>query len=58
MTDGVSQVSDLHLWAIGPDAFALIVSVATNKPQAPHDFKRRIPAGLALVHVNIEVNVR
>jgi cation diffusion facilitator family transporter len=57
-SDGVSRVSDLHLWAIGPNAFALIASIATDKPRAPHDFKCRIPVSWAIVHVNVEVNVR
>ncbi len=57
-SDGASRVSDLHVWAIGPDAFAVMVSIATDEPRTPHDFKRRIPAGLAIVHVNVEVNVR
>ena len=54
--DATCAVSDLHIWAIGPNAYAAILAIATNEPRAPEDYKARIPAGLGIVHVTVEVN--
>jgi cation diffusion facilitator family transporter len=53
---GDNQVVDLHLWAVGPDIYAAIVSVATGEPRSPEYYKRLIPGDLQLVHVTVEVN--
>ncbi len=54
--DGTSRVSDLHVWAIGPNTFAAIVAVTAENAQTPDDFKARIPQGLGIVHLTVEVN--
>ena len=54
--NGNHQVVDLHLWAVGPDIYAAIVSVATGEPRSPEYYKRLIPEDLQLVHVTVEVN--
>ncbi len=54
--DGTSRVSDLHVWAIGPNTFAAIVAVIAENAQTPDDFKARIPPGLGIVHLTVEVN--
>jgi cation diffusion facilitator family transporter len=61
MVDGIeknsdNQVVDLHLWVVGPDIYAAIVSVATGVPQPPDYYKRLIPDDLKLVHVTVEVH--
>lgn len=53
---GDAQVLDLHLWAVGPEIYAAIVSLAANNPQSPEAYKQMIPADLKLVHVTVEVN--
>lgn len=55
-TDGESQVADLHVWSIGPNIHAAIISVLTNQDITSEDFKDRLPAELNLEHVSIEVN--
>jgi cation diffusion facilitator family transporter len=54
--NGDTQVVDLHLWAVGPEIYAAIVSLAADSPQSPDAYKRMIPAELKLVHVTVEVN--
>ena len=55
-SDGVSQVADLHVWSIGPNIHAAIISVLTNQSITSDEFKARIPEDLGLEHVSIEVN--
>lgn len=55
-SDGHSQITDLHLWSIGPNIYALMVAVVAHDPQAPHEYKARLPDGLGLVHVIVETN--
>jgi Co/Zn/Cd efflux system component len=49
-------VSDLHLWAIGPDVYAAIVVIVAHAAATPEDYKARIPADLGLGHITIEVH--
>lgn len=53
---GDARVADLHLWAVGPEIYAAIVSLQTKRPQPPGVYKQRISTGLKLVHVTVEVN--
>jgi len=54
--NGDAQVVDLHLWAVGPEIYAAIVSLAAENPRSPDAYKRLIPAELEMVHVTVEVN--
>lgn len=56
-SDGESQVADLHVWSIGPNIHAAIISVHTNQAKTPEDFKARLPEDLGLEHVSIEVKM-
>lgn len=52
---GETKVSDLHVWAIGPDIHAAIVSVVSHQPESPSAYKERIHARCqSLVHVTVE----
>jgi len=53
---GDNRVVDLHMWSVGPDIYAAIVSVATQAPESPEYYKQLIPSHLKLVHVTVEVN--
>ena len=53
---GDNRVVDLHLWAVGPEIYASIVSVATQRPHPPDHYKQLMPRDLKLVHVTVEVN--
>jgi cation diffusion facilitator family transporter len=54
--DGDSRVADLHLWSIGPGVYAAEVSVVAHAPEAPDEYKRRLPRGLGLEHLTVEVH--
>ena len=53
---GDNRVVDLHLWTVGPDIYAAIVSVVTEIPKPPEYYKQLIPSDLKFVHVTVEVN--
>ena len=54
-----SQVNDLHVWEIGIGHQAAIVSISSNTPLTPDDYKQRIMQCLPhLAHVSVEVNKR
>ena len=42
--DDDAKVSDLHVWAIGPNIHAAIVSVVSHQPESPTVYKKRIQA--------------
>lgn len=50
-----NRVTDLHLWAVGPRMYSVIVAVVTPQPRPPEHYKRLIPAGLGIVHIAVEV---
>ncbi len=50
------RVADLHVWAIGPEYYSVILSILTSNPQSPDYYKKRLPADLPLVHVTVEVH--
>lgn len=50
-----ARVSDLHVWAIGPNIHAAIVSIVSHQPEPPTAYKQRIQANCrSLVHVTVE----
>jgi cation diffusion facilitator family transporter len=53
--DESNQVSDLHLWSIGPNIYAAIITIVTSDPKSPKHYKQLIPSDLNLLHVSIEV---
>jgi Co/Zn/Cd efflux system component len=50
------RVVDLHLWDLGPNARACIVSVAAARPQAPAAYRDALESIANLQHVTVEVN--
>lgn len=54
--DGQARVSDIHLWKVGQDKYACIVSLATERSCPPDDYKERLRDFSELVHVTIELN--
>jgi len=53
--DKDSRVADLHLWSIGPNAYAAVIVIVAHEPLTPEEYKARIPKDLGLVHISIEV---
>ncbi|WP_246131821.1 cation transporter [Pistricoccus aurantiacus] len=51
-----ARISDLHLWVIGPNIHAAIVSIVSHDPESPGVYKQRIQDQcLSLVHVTVEI---
>ena len=50
------RVSDLHLWRVGPGHMALIVSIVSDRPQAPEYYKGNLSGLPQLSHVTVEVH--
>jgi cation diffusion facilitator family transporter len=50
------EVSDLHLWRLGPGHTALIAAVVSDHPQAPDAYKERLRGLPGLSHITVEVN--
>jgi cation diffusion facilitator family transporter len=51
-----NRISDLHIWGIGPDIFSAAISIVTEFPKNPDDYKNLIPNNLGIVHSTIEVH--
>lgn len=56
-SDGASKIADLHVWSIGPNIYASIISVVTHHAFTSEDYKARLPEDLGLEHVSIEVKI-
>lgn len=53
---GADRVVDLHLWRIGMGKFAAILSVLTQDPRSPDDYKELLRRFEEVCHVTVEVN--
>ncbi|WP_339670175.1 CDF family Co(II)/Ni(II) efflux transporter DmeF [Dasania marina] len=56
-SDEDTQVSDLHVWSIGPEIYSASITVVAHEPASPGDYKARLPESLGLVHITLEVHV-
>lgn len=54
--DGI-EVTDLHLWEIGPGYRAAVLSLECRSVVSLEDLKRRVPDDLGIAHLTIEINV-
>lgn len=64
-SDADNRVADLHVWRVGPDHFAAIISVVSHNPKAPDYYKtllmesdilKRYGGRFRLAHVTVEVH--
>jgi cation diffusion facilitator family transporter len=63
--DADNRIADLHVWRVGPDHFAAIISVVSHNPKEPDHYKallmesqnlKRYGGGLRLAHITVEVH--
>jgi cation diffusion facilitator family transporter len=54
--DADNRVADLHLWYLGQDRIAVMISVVTHYPRSPEHYKNLLQHIPSLAHVAIEVN--
>lgn len=52
--DGDAQITDLHLWQVGPGRYAVIVSLLAANPLTPAKYAERLRCHPELVHVTVE----
>jgi cation diffusion facilitator family transporter len=52
---GGDQISDLHLWRIGPGHLAAVISLVSDHPNAPGFYKAQLAGLPGLSHVTVEV---
>jgi len=51
-----TSITDLHIWQVGVNRFAAIISIVTAEPEAPEIYKQLLARHEELRHVTIEVN--
>jgi cation diffusion facilitator family transporter len=54
--DGDAKLADLHVWQVGPDAYAAALSVVADQPQPAQHYSERLKAVRRLRHATIEVH--
>lgn len=54
--DADNQISDLHLWRVGPNRYAAIISLVTHHPRDPGHYKSLLSDLDRLAHTTVEVN--
>ena len=55
-SDGDARVADLHLWRVGRQQYAAIVSIVADVPLRTTDYRARLAGYPALAHLSLEVN--
>ncbi|MCG8427978.1 MAG: CDF family Co(II)/Ni(II) efflux transporter DmeF [Chromatiales bacterium] len=55
-SDADNKVADLHLWHVGPNRYAAIISLVTHKPRDPSHYKQLLKPFKHIVHSTIEVH--
>jgi cation diffusion facilitator family transporter len=54
-SDRDNRVTDIHIWKVGPEHYAAMISVVTHYPQSPEHYKQLIADQANLAHVTVEV---
>lgn len=55
-SDPATVITDLHVWQIGVNKFAAIISVIAPNPKTPAAYKELLKQRTELVHVTVEVH--
>ena len=53
--DGDARITDLHIWQVGVNKFAAIISVVAHAPKPPAAYKEPLAVHEELVHLTVEV---
>jgi cation diffusion facilitator family transporter len=49
-------VADIHIWKVGPADYAAIISIVTDAPEHPEQYKEILSEFSEISHITIEVN--
>ena len=52
------ELTDLHVWRLGPGHLGAVLSVVTGQDRRPDDYRRRLRHFASLSHVTVEVQPR
>jgi len=55
-SDKDNRISDIHVWKVGPNHYAAMISIVTHYPQPPEYYKKLIHDLAHLDHITVEVN--
>lgn len=55
--DGDAKITDLHIWQVGVNKFAAVISIVAHNPKTPDEYRQALKIHEELVHVNIEVQL-
>jgi cation diffusion facilitator family transporter len=55
-SDDDAEIADLHVWRVGRESYAAVVTVVAHEPLTPGAYRERLAHIDALVHVSVEVN--
>jgi cation diffusion facilitator family transporter len=55
--DGDAKITDLHVWQVGVNKFAAIISVVAHHPKTPAEYRQVLKIHEELVHVSVEVQL-
>jgi cation diffusion facilitator family transporter len=54
--DADNRVCDIHIWWVGPERFAAVISLVTHFPQPVEHYKGLLSSLEQLAHITVEVN--
>lgn len=54
--DSDNMVADIHVWKVGPEHYAAIISIVTHYPREIEHYQRLLAEFDSLSHVTIEIN--
>ena len=54
-TDADNRIADIHIWKVGPQDFAVILSVVTQYPKPPDHYRQLLKPFNHLSHITVEV---
>ncbi|MDQ8192853.1 CDF family Co(II)/Ni(II) efflux transporter DmeF [Coraliomargarita sp. SDUM461004] len=54
-SDGHSQLSDLHIWSIGPNRYSVIAAIVSARPEVSEVYQARLDA-TQFPHVTVEIH--
>ena len=56
--EGKDQITDLHVWRVGANHVAAIISVVSHESKSPAHYKQLLLQSTKLSHVTVEVNIK
>ncbi|MCG8158622.1 CDF family Co(II)/Ni(II) efflux transporter DmeF [Brenneria goodwinii] len=51
-----AELTDLHVWRVGTEKYACILSLTTDRDVSPDYYKQRLSIHEELVHITVEIN--